>query len=127
MTTVDIQKIQWANAFGNAIPFITPNVWKDVGTVAIGTIATVWTPTSGKKFRLLGGLISVSAAVNILFEDNAAGAGNFIFRVPAMLINTPLAFTLGGNGFLSAAVDRVLKATGSGAANLTGTLYGTEE
>lgn len=105
-----------------------PNVFKDVNAVAIGSITTLWTPTTGKKFRLMGGAISASAAVSVLFEDNSAGAGNFIFRTPKLLADTPFIFVVGdGNGFLSAAVNNVLKATGSGAANLTGTLWGCEE
>lgn len=99
---------------------------KDVSTVAIGTIATVWMPTSGKKFRLMGGSISVSAAASVLFEDNSAGAGNFIWRTPKLSADTPYNFDL-GNGFLSSAANNVLKATSSAAANLTGTLYGVEE
>lgn len=98
----------------------------DVSTVAIGSIATVWTPATGKKFRLIGGSISVSAAVSVLFEDNSAGAGNFIWRTPKLLADTPYDFDL-GNGKLSATINNVLKATGSGAANLIGTLYGVEE
>lgn len=103
----------------------TPNVFKDINAVAIGSIATIWTPTTGKKFRLMGGVFSVSAAVNILLEDHTAGF--FIFRIPVMLVNTPFAFTLGGNGYLALSINNLLKATGSGAANLTGTVYGTEE
>ena len=111
----------------NADRVRTPSIFKDVATIAIGTIATVWTPAGGKKFRLMGGIISVTAAVNILFEDNAAGAGNFVVRIPTMLVGTPFQFTLGGNGFLSAVANNVLKATSSAAANLVGTLFGTEE
>jgi len=105
----------------------TPNVFKDVSAVTVTTIATVWTPASGKKFRLMGGVISASAAMNVLFEDNSAGAGNFVFRTPKLLADTPFAFTLGGNGKISATVDNVLKATGSAAGAITGTLYGVEE
>jgi hypothetical protein len=103
----------------------TPTVFKDISAVAIGTITTLWTPAGGKKFRLMGGVLSASAAVNVLFEDNAGGA--FILRLPKLLVDTPFAFTLGGNGFLSAAANNVLKATSSAAANITGTVYGTEE
>ena len=102
------------------------NTWKDVATVAIGSIATVWTPASGKKVRLVGGSISVSAAGNVLFEDNSAGASNFVFRTPKLLADTPYNFDLGGGKVLSSA-DNVLKATLSTTGNLTGTLYGTEE
>lgn len=101
---------------------------KDLSAVTITTITTVWTPASGKKFRLMGGTISVSAAGNVLFEDNAAGAGNFIFRTPKLAADTPYTFVvLGGQGKLSAAINQVLKATLSVAGAVTGTLWGTEE
>lgn len=103
----------------------TPDVFKDVNAVAAGSIVTVWTPTSGKKVVLMGVTISVSAAVSVLFEDNSAGAGNFVFRTPKLLADTPYTFDL-GNGVALSAVDNVLKATSSAAANVTGTLYGIE-
>lgn len=104
------------------------DVTKDVNGTTITTIATVWTPSSGKKFRLMGGSISVSAAMNVLFEDNAAGAGNFIFRTPKLSADTPYNFVVsGGQGKLSAAANNVLKATGSAAGTITGTLWGVEE
>lgn len=99
---------------------------EDVNSVAIGSITTVWTPDSGKQIRILGGSISVSAAVSVLFEDNSAGASKFIYRTPKLLADTPYTFDLGEGKLLSAA-DNVVKATSSSAANLTGTLWGTEE
>jgi hypothetical protein len=102
-----------------------PDAFKGLNALAIGTIATVWTPASGKKFRITGGSISVSAAASVLFEDNAAGAGNFVFRTPKLLADTPYTFSL-GDGYTSVAADQVLKATSSAAANVTGTLWGTE-
>lgn len=101
-------------------------MFKDVGTVAIGSIATVLTPTTGLRYRLIGGEISVSAAASVLFEDNSAATANFIFRTPALVIATPYSFNL-GRGFLSAATNNVLKATSSAGANLVGTLFYTEE
>jgi hypothetical protein len=103
-----------------------PAVFKDLSAVSVNTIATLWTPATGKKFRLMGGTISSSAAVNVLFEDNAAAAGNFLFRTPKLLVDTPFTFDL-GNGLLSAAANNVLKGTGSGSASITGTVWGTEE
>lgn len=102
-----------------------PNVFKDVSTVAAGSIVTVWTPASGQKVRFMGGTVSVSAACSLLFEDNAAGAGNFLYRTPKLLADTPYTFDL-GNGRLLAAADNVLKVTSSAAANVIGTLYGQE-
>jgi hypothetical protein len=102
------------------------SVRKDLNAIAIGAIATVWTPAAGKRFRLMGGVLSVSAAASVLFEDNAAGAGSFVFRTPKLAADTPYNFDL-GQGFLSAAINNLLKATSSAAASVTGTLYGTEE
>ena len=110
-----------------SLPFKLPDVYKDVNAVTITTIATVWTPAAGKRIRILGGSVSASAAMNVLFEDNAAGAGNFVWRTPALLAVTPHNFDLGPEGKLLAAKDNVLKATGSAAGTLTGTLYGVEE
>lgn len=98
----------------------------DLNAVTITSIATVWTPTSGKKFRLMGGSFSISAPASVLFEDNSAGAGNFVWRTPKLAADSPYSFDL-GNGKVSAAIDQVLKATSSAAATITGTLYGVEE
>ncbi len=97
----------------------------DMSAVSITSIATVWTPTTGKKFVLMGGSFSVSAAVSVLFEDNSAGAGNFVWRTPKLLADTPYNFDL-GNGKAGSAINNVLKATSSAAAAITGTLYGIE-
>ena len=103
-----------------------PDTYKDLSAVDIGSIATVWTPATGKKIRLLGGYISVSAAVSVLFEDNAAGAGNFVFRTPKLTADTPFVFWF-DQGRLLAAANNVLKGTASAAATITGTLFGIEE
>ena len=103
----------------------TASVFKDLAGVAITTIATVWTPASGKKFRLMGGSFSVSGACSVLFEDNAAATT--IIRTPLLEANKPYSFDL-LNGILSGAANRVLKATAStGTVTITGHLYGTEE
>jgi hypothetical protein len=104
-----------------------PVKFVDLNAISIGSIATVWTPATGKRIRLLGGLISVSAQANVLFEDNSAGGSNYVCRVPTMPANTPIPFDLGGAGVLLSAADHVLKATASAPAAITGTLYGIEE
>lgn len=107
------------------VPIANTGLHGDIATVSVGTIATVLTPTSGKKLRILGGYIGVSAAASVLFEDNASSGGT-VFRTPPLAANTPLYFNL-GNGYLLSAADNVLKATSSAAANLTGTLFYSEE
>lgn len=104
----------------------TQGLLGDMSAVSIGSIATVLTPATGKKLRLLGGSFSVSADASVLFEDNAAGAANYVYRTPLLLAKTPYDFTI-GNGKLLAAVDNVLKATSSAAASITGVLYYAQE
>ena len=120
--SVGVCLLAWNGATWDRIR--SPNIFKDLNAVAIGTITTVWTPASGKKFRLMGGTISVSAAGSVLFEDNAAATT--IFRTPKLAADTPYTFDVPG-GKLSAAANNVLKATLSVAGNVTGTLWGTEE
>jgi len=107
--------------------FRVPTVFTRVNGVDISTIANVWDPTAGKKFRLMGGTFSVDVAESVLFEDNAADA--FVFQTPTLGVDTPYFFDLGPIGVLSAAADNILKATatGAGTVTMTGTLYGTEE
>ena len=118
------QLFVWDSANNLWVPVYTPTKSADLNAVAIGSIATVLTPTSGKKFRLIGGVISVSAAASVLFEDNSGG--NTIFRTPKLLADTPYVFDL-YTGKLSAAVNNVLKATSSASASITGTLFYAEE
>jgi hypothetical protein len=101
-----------------------PVTFKTLKAVTVTTIATVWTPATGKKFRLMGGCISLSVAGSVLFEDNTAG--NDVYQSPVLLASTPYNFDL-GDGVLSSTINNVLKATASGAATITGTLYGIEE
>lgn len=103
----------------------TALVYKEVNNVAVGTITTIWTPAAGKRIVLLGFAFSLSVAASLLFEDNSAG--NFLFRTPVLVANTPYTFTFNGRGLMLAAVNNVLRVTASAAANLTGTVFGTEE
>ncbi len=107
------------------VELFTPDTFKDVNAVAAGSLVTVWTPTASKRVRFMGLTISVSAACSVLFEDNSAGAGNFVFRTPTLAAGTPYTFDL-GNGKILSAANNVLKATSSVAATVTGTIYGVE-
>jgi hypothetical protein len=106
---------------------MTPTTFKDLAAVTATTIATVWDPATGKRFCLMGGTISVSAAGSVLFEDGSAGAGNFVFRTPKLEADKPYTFSLGDLGRRSAQADNNLKATLSVAGTITGTLYGVEK
>ena len=108
----------------NFVPFM--GKIGDVATVTINSIATVLTPATGFKLRLLGGTFSLSADASVLFEDNSAAAANFVFRSPLLLAKYPYTFVIGG-GRLLAAANNVLKATGSASCTITGVLYYSEE
>lgn len=114
------------------------SVFKTVIATALG-LTTVWTPAAGKSFRLMGYTISVAGTLAatgvelIKLVDNIVG--NVISQHQATVtITTPTGDTqIGadlGQGFLSAAVNNVLKvnlgtamATGGVAVNV----WGTEE
>lgn len=121
----------------------TPNVFKLVSAVTASGNTAVWTPASGKKFRLMGYQIflsdqakaSAAADLVISFQDatTAIGAG--------MMAYVPTAITAGevnpssgpvdlGNGYLSTTANNVLNVNLSFA--LTGgsvavAAWGTEE
>lgn len=98
----------------------------DMSAVTINSITTVLTPASGKKLRILGATLSVSADASVLFEDNSAATANYVARTPVLLAKTPYTFWLGTGKLLSAA-DNVLKATGSANCAVTGMIYYSEE
>jgi hypothetical protein len=105
----------------------TPAVFKHFASTAItaGAGMTVWTPASGKKFRLMGYCISSSVAGQLIFGDNAVGT--VIARSPAVAA-AGIAQDGGswGNGILSAAKDNVLKLDGP-TGNVAGMVWGIEE
>lgn len=101
----------------------TPKVFKSLNGVAIATESAIWTPTSGKKFRLMGLLLAVSVAGSVILKDNTGGST--IIVVPG-LAATPVILNF-GNGILSSAADQVLTATGPALSVLSGIVFGTEE
>ncbi len=112
-------------AYSN-VDIMTLGLIGDMSAVTINSIATVLSPASGKKLRILGGTFSLSADASVLFEDNSASTANYIFRSPLLLAKYPYTFSL-GNGRLLSAVDNVLKATGSASCTITGVIYYVQE
>lgn len=93
---------------------------------AINTNAEIaaWTPTSGKKFNLMGMWIVGSVAGNYVFRDNTGGTT--IALAPSGAGGSGVYCSL-GNGKLSAAANNVLTAQGPLTSTLSGMLFGTEE
>lgn len=102
------------------------NTFKTLAAVAItaGTPVIVWTPTAGKKFRLLGYSLSLSVAGAVILDDVAA---EFI-RTPLMAagVGTSSPAPM-GNGFLSAAANNTLKLDVTATGSVSGFVFGTEE
>ena len=104
----------------------TPNVFKTVSATVITSETTVWTPTSGKKFRLMGAVLTQGVATGAITLKDGTGLSTILI-IPAHTIAVAFATSLGGNGILSGAADRVLTATGASTETITGFFYGTEE
>jgi hypothetical protein len=124
---------------------VLPNVFKTASATASGDTA-VWTPTSGKRFRLLRLMVIVTdnaslasgAVLTIELRDAAAAVGlTFDVFVPTTAVTTVAgnAFSsgwvdLGGVGVLSTAINQVLNVNLSAAlvtGNVRVVVAGTEE
>jgi hypothetical protein len=99
---------------------------------SINTEATLYTPTSGKRWRLLSAQLQCSAAGVAVLKDNTGGTT--VATCGLAVANTsypfnfcaPLGSPYEGSGIFSAAADNVL--TGQGInGNLSGTLVVVEE
>jgi hypothetical protein len=116
----------------------TPTIFKSIQCNTAAATA-IWTPAAGKKFRIMGGIITTSGwlaaaaetIVTLLDQAGAIGlAFNFVLPAAATALSACIPFDLKPNGYLSAAANNVLNATLSG--NLTGghvmvSVWGTEE
>jgi hypothetical protein len=107
----------------------TVGIFKSLNTVSVAAETTLWTPSAGRKFRLMGFcLTALGAAGNVTLKDNTGGAALPITlpfgAIGASLTVMPPAL---GNGILSATAGNVLTATGAASQTLSGFLVGTEE
>ena len=117
---------QQATAFNGATLAMarTPDVFKPVALASGQAETTIWTPTSGKKFRLQHLVLTASAQTVLTFKDNTAGSTMLVLELAA---NTPLSIDLGALGILSGAADRLLTVTRATAATLNGFVAGNED
>lgn len=104
----------------------TPNVFKNLSAVVITAETTIWTPAAGKKFRLMGFMLTQGVLTGaITLKDNTAGAT--ILIIPQTTIGVYIISPDMGNGILSAAANNVLTAIGATAETITGFIFGVEE
>lgn len=106
----------------------TPNIFKTIQAASItaGTPVSVWTPTSGKKFRVMGYVLSLSVAGAILFEDTTGGANEF-WRTALLAAGIGVPSPNLGNGHLSLAANNVLYLDVTATGTVSGFIYGIEE
>lgn len=105
-----------------------PGKFITLNAVSIAAETTIWTPASGRKFRLMGyNLTSGTVGGNVLLKDNTAGSTIHIIPFGAASANVSIPYPGLGNGNLSSAVNNVLTATGTATQTLSGTIWGTEE
>ncbi len=114
-------------AFAVDIGASPPMVFKDIAAVAVtaGTAATVWTPTAGKRFRLMGWRLSSSAAAALIFRYGATPTT--MFRTPLLAAAGVDVCEVACNGFAPGAAGEALKIDVSANATVSGVVYGFEE
>jgi hypothetical protein len=96
-------------------------VFKSFDFVAGTGTVNVWTPASGKRFRLLQAVVTTDVACTLSFQDQGT-----TFAVARTAAGQPLVLSF-GNGYLSTAVNRLLQIQRGTSATLTGTVMGVEE
>ena len=111
-----------SNSGSSSVLLRTPNIFKDKSTVTASGDTAVWTPTTGKKFRVMRFMIAVQGlsttsaggAVAITLRDaTTAILHTFNINVPATaLTGAALLYESNwidlGNGYLSAVANNVL-------------------
>jgi len=96
--------------------------------VTAGTAVSIWTPTSGKKFRLMGYHLSSTVASSLIFKDGtSSGSAVEFLRTPIQAVNTGTPSPPLGNGFLSAAANNQLWLDVTASGTVHGFAIGIEE
>jgi hypothetical protein len=128
------------NYIGNTYEAIrTPGFFRTAVAAAAPATTDLWAPTAGKKFRLLGGVISmagtIAAAAARTLQLIEETAGTIIVEVhlsiPVTGGSVSVPFSISGNGYLSSTVTKKLQIVTAGGTYVTGTdavsVWGTEE
>lgn len=110
--------------FGNAIGVRNCNKFVTLNAVVITSSSPLWTPAAGKKFRLMGYVLSCGVALgNVTLQDGAAA----IFLLPFTAIGQTIVSCDMGNGIVSTVTAQALNAIGASTQTLSGTVFGIEE
>jgi hypothetical protein len=105
------------------------NVFKylNIAALAAAGVSTVWTPTTGKKPRVMGMAIAYTSAGQLNVRTGSAGSGTTFLGTRAAGADTFLIDL--GQGKLASAANDVVEVINAGGANFDGTIliWGTEE
>lgn len=107
---------------GSIISPRSPDTFKTQSAVSVNAAAAVWTPASGKKFRLMGWDLACDTDGSLTFKDGSTTV--YICPVQA---NVPVRMPLGMVGILGTYADVALNVLGPASSHITGTIFGTEE
>lgn len=110
---------QWNFARGS-------NVFTILNNANTGTTLTVWTPPTGKRFRLMGGFLNANMAGNYLFQDGSSSGPNVWLAPLGASGGRPASFDM-GQGYLSITANNPLVVTGPAGSILSGSLRGMVE
>ena len=103
-----------------------PNKFISLNAVSVATETTIWTPATGKRFRLMGFcLTSGTVGGNVVLKDNTGGTA--VLTLPFGAASSTITSPPMGNGIFSATINNVLTATGTATQTLSGYLIGCEE
>jgi len=110
------------------MPYTSQMIYKEIAGLAVlaGTPQAIWTPTAGKKFKLAGFHVGVSAACSVLFKEGAANTSINV-RTGLLGINGVVHADSLPGGIVSAAADNVLKIDVTANATVHGFVWGSEE
>ena len=116
------------DAAGRIHMAFSADTFKMIDAVAItaGTPATVWTPASGKKVRLLGWILSSSAAAALEFQDSGS-AGTVRLQSPLLAAAGVHNSAHLGEGYKLAAADNTLDLGVTANSTVSGMVFGVEE
>lgn len=101
-----------------------PNVFKSLQSVAVvaGAAVTVWTPAAGKKFRVMGFVLSLSVSGSVILKDSSTEILRLQTAAAIGVASPPM-----GNGILSTVANNVLQVDVGASGNVSGFVFGTEE
>ncbi len=106
------------------VRIITKFVQLKAQAITATTPVDVYTPTTGKKFRILGYSISLVTGAALLFED---GTGVEVLRTPVLASTGVTSSGNMGNGILSGAVNTHLFLDATVTTNVSGWIGICEE